>query len=460
MGKRSAKHERETADRVMKLLENEERMSKASKEALDLTSSLSNFCLEIRYFSDESMAAVKQMEDISSSNLSVIQETTATVNVVKSTIETAATDFEDLTKESKILSQRNEESREMLTSVAELKENVVLSSNDMNEKIEQLISLTQEIDNMVQSVQSIANQTNLLALNAAIEAARAGEAGRGFAVVSEEIRTLSNSTKQNLEGMKTFMKRIFEAADEGKKSVSNAIRSTNEMGEMIDTVSDTIVDNITGLKKVTSHIEGLTEEIESIKDSAVEINNAMETSAKDAENLTAAAQTVYDGTEKTLKIVQGINTLDDGFDKMMRGMFVGLLSGEHAMTNEELAEMVVKAKVAHTGWLGKLKKMVDTMEIIPLQTDSNKCAFGHFYGVLNIKHPLIASDWKSIDRLHRDFHETGDKAIAAISRKDAGTAMKVYTEAEGMSGRMLKLLDVIEGKIVSCTKQGIKIFES
>ncbi len=453
------KGKKEDEGKVKELLENEERMAKASKEALDLTSALSNFSLEIKHFSNDSMNAVKQMEGVSDSNLSVIQETTATVNVVKETIEATAEHFEELMGESTELSKQNEESRGLIESVAELKEHVVVSTNDMNEKIEQLVSLTNEIDNVVQSVQSIANQTNLLALNAAIEAARAGEAGKGFAVVADEIRTLSDSTKENLEGMKEFMQRIYDAANAGKSSVSQAIQSTNEMDEMIDTVSQTIGNNITGLNKVTNQINNMSAEIESIKVSAAEINHAMEASASDAENLSAATKVVYEGAEKTLEIVKGINSIDDGFDKMMHGMYRGLLSGEHAVTNDELVDMVKKAKAAHIGWLGKLKKMVDSMEIMPLQTDSHKCAFGHVYGILNIEHPAVSDDWKRIDKLHSDFHRKGDSAIAAIHKQDKDTAGAVYTETERLSSKMLDLLNVIEQKVVDCTKQGIKIFE-
>src|SRR3546814_5016924 len=53
----------------------------------------------------------------------------------------------------------------------------------------------EQVQQVSQSIESIAKTTNMLALNAAIEAERAGDAGRTFAVVAAEVKKLAQNTR-------------------------------------------------------------------------------------------------------------------------------------------------------------------------------------------------------------------------------------------------------------------------
>jgi len=74
----------------------------------------------------------------------------------------------------------------------------------------QVASAGDEISSVTNLVSEIAGNTHLLGLNAAIQAARAGEYGRGFMVVAEEIRKMSEKTK---EATKTTSKQLEEVQE-------------------------------------------------------------------------------------------------------------------------------------------------------------------------------------------------------------------------------------------------------
>jgi methyl-accepting chemotaxis protein len=156
-----------------------------------------------------------------------------------------------------------------------------------------------QIGEIVQVIDDIADQTNLLALNAAIEAARAGEQGRGFAVVADEVRKLAERTTKATKEIATMIKQIqkdtgsavesmVEGQDEvekGKKLADKAGESLNEIIKGAEQVVDVITQVAAASEEQSTASEMISNNIEAISNVTHESAGGIQQIARAAEDL-------------------------------------------------------------------------------------------------------------------------------------------------------------------------------
>lgn len=164
--------------------------------------------------------------------------------------------------------------------------------------MQKLQEKTKEVQEIAGIIFSISSQTNLLALNASIESARAGEAGRGFAVVAEQIRQLSEQTRQSTENIARIIEELNANAKSAAETVDASIEASAEQNRMIDAAAESFGEISKDMGQLTEHIGFIDQKIGSlVKANDTIVENISQLSAT-SEEVTASSQEAEESSEE------------------------------------------------------------------------------------------------------------------------------------------------------------------
>lgn len=174
---------------------------------------------------------------------------------------------------------------------------------------------TQNIENILQSIDNIAEQTNLLALNASIEAARAGELGKGFAVVAEEIRKLAENSANSVEQIGGILRPLLNSStviadkiNHGQEAMKESLLRTDETVTTFATVYEFIEKVVSSIRDIHEKVSELENNTKLVTMQTKEISVSTDAMSQ---NITEVA-IKSDGQNTNMQnIYEGFQSLDD-----------------------------------------------------------------------------------------------------------------------------------------------------
>ncbi len=219
--------------------------------------------------SDEIATAANELAASTEEQASAVEELTATINTVTSMALDNAKGAE-LGYNGMMVSVHNAEDKRKQV-------------EELQAEMQRIKEISDEIANIITTIEEIADQTSLLSLNASIEAARAGEAGRGFAVVADQIGKLATDSAQAAVSTKELIEKTVTEIDKG-----NVI--TEATAEAFDGIIKALYDCAQAAQGSKETAESQAEILKQVEEGINEVASVTQENAASAEESLATSE--------------------------------------------------------------------------------------------------------------------------------------------------------------------------
>ena len=231
------------------------------------------------------------------------EEVAAQADTVATAGEEMSATSGDIAQNCQLASEGSQQASAAAVSGAQVVDDTIKVMNSIAERVrssakavENLGSRSDQIGEIVGTIEDIADQTNLLALNAAIEAARAGEQGRGFAVVADEVRALAERTTRATREIGEMIKAIQQetrgaviAMEEGVSEVAKGSEKAADSGRALEQILQQINDVNAQIHQVATAAEEHTATTSEISSNMLHITEVVAKTSRGAKDSASAA---------------------------------------------------------------------------------------------------------------------------------------------------------------------------
>ncbi|QTA87380.1 methyl-accepting chemotaxis protein [Desulfonema magnum] len=205
-----------------------------------------------------------------------------------------------------------------------ISQNANQRTEEINVKMDALVSASEQIEKVIGIIKDIADQTNMLALNATIEAARAGEAGRGFAVVAGEVKELAKQSSDATD-------EIAEQIEQIQISTNDVVAAIGEISKLINDIARINETNASAIEEQTATAGDISK---SVASNALTVKNVAADGGTAANLVRDIAQSMEEASETASDVAKNVDGLAKGVQD------IACSSGESARGTRDISESI------------------------------------------------------------------------------------------------------------------------
>jgi twitching motility protein PilJ len=254
----------------------------------------------------ETMDTTGKLAAASSQQAEQVRETTETINQMSGSLAGMA----QRSNESSEVAQRSvaiaHSGSQMVQQTIRGMDTIRDQIQETSKRIKRLGESSQEIGDIVELINGIAEQTNILALNAAIQSASAGGAGRGFAVVADEVQRLAERATNATRRIEMLVQNIQADTSEAVVSMESTTSEVVAGAEKAEDAGEALKRIESVSKDLSTLIEEISQESQEQSETATRVAGQMN-SIRDVSILTS------EGTNQT---AQSMGRLADLVEKL------------------------------------------------------------------------------------------------------------------------------------------------
>lgn len=172
---------------------------------------------------------------------------------------------------SKILEDISEKGTVVSGGVVNLNSVISDAKKKSNKNYQLMIAVRNSIDSIVhisQTIEKISEDSNILAMNASIESANSGEAGKGFKVVADDLRSLSEMTKNETAKIQTILVKLNQDLKTGEDAARLVEVFFTELEAAIEKIFMFILNIVNQTKNIIPKLEDAKAEVSSLMEIA------------------------------------------------------------------------------------------------------------------------------------------------------------------------------------------------